>query len=972
MTNGRLGGGGSPLKRWLVLALVAAALLSFYWLVARLQGDEIHIAYAGPLSGPSGADSKAVIAAVELYFDQINRQGGISGKKLVLHRFDDGNDPAKARQVARQIAGDERFIAIIGHNSSSCSISAGPIYAEAGIPAVSFSATNNAVTRGNDWYFRTIYNDDFQGQFLANYIHKVFAGRPVVIASDRGQYGVDLAQIFVRTAREIGLEVGGHYRFGPADSSLAAAAVQMEAAADSSLFFVAAGPATGARLIRLLRDRGVDNQIVGPDAFATAAFRDIFAKLSGGAAQPGFYSEGIYLAVPLLFDTANRRAQGFRQDYLDEYGVAPNWWAAYAYDTAALIGVALERGGAAGRGPLQQALAAIESPLSGVEGVTGNNYFDPHGDALKTAAMGVYHRGHLVSALTQFQVVGDPELLSRTDPSFAIERMIAAGSHYLYQTDVVLAGLRADSFSAFNPGDLSFEIDLNLWFRYKGALEVGHIQFLNAWEPLQLGEPAVETVEGGVTYRLYRLKGRFKADFIAPSYGRHILGLSFRHRDLTRNNLIFAIDSEGMEWGESDELARLRALEPILDPQLKWTITQGLFFQDIAQEHPLGHPRYMATETGLEYSRFNIAIEVKKNELTLRGLLPPQYAGTLILLGLAATVGLVLAISSAAFKRFPKTTWAGQAGAALVLLLACETFFGVHWAEGMGLYRLSLMERAFDILWWAVPAFLVDLAVSRFFWEPLEASTGRTVPTLLRRFVSCAIYLLAFFGIVAFVFDRKLTGLLATSGVIAMIIGLAVQINISNIFSGIAINLERPFHIGDWIMVHGRTPTPELNTIGRVVDINWRATRLVTTENSMVVIPNSVIAERILTNFMSPDEVSRFELLFWIDPSTPAQKVIEAMMAGLEAVADQEGGGPLREPKYKARVNRTTELGVEYQVRYYIIPRLISPAKGRHIVSQSILAHLEQAGIAPAYPRRNIDYRHLPPFGRGEDSDGLD
>ena len=51
-----------------------------------------------------------------------------------------------------------------------------------------------------------------------------------------------------------------------------------------------------------------------------------------------------------------------------------------------------------------------------------------------------------------------------------------------------------------------------------------------------------------------------------------------------------------------------------------------------------------------------------------------------------------------------------------------------------------------------------------------------------------------------------------------MIIGLAIQLNISNIFSGIALNLESPFHIGDWIRVKDY---PE----GQFLDMTWRSTR---------------------------------------------------------------------------------------------------------------------------------------------------
>nr|VFK25128.1 MAG: Mechanosensitive ion channel [Candidatus Kentron sp. LFY] len=91
------------------------------------------------------------------------------------------------------------------------------------------------------------------------------------------------------------------------------------------------------------------------------------------------------------------------------------------------------------------------------------------------------------------------------------------------------------------------------------------------------------------------------------------------------------------------------------------------------------------------------------------------------------------------------------------------------------------------------------------------------------------------FGIIAFVFDYRITGLLATSGLLAMIIGLAIQTNLSNIFSGIAVNLERPFRIGDWVKLADFDE-------GKVVNVTWRSVRIRTPNNHIISIPNSTAA----------------------------------------------------------------------------------------------------------------------------------
>ena len=142
-------------------------------------------------------------------------------------------------------------------------------------------------------------------------------------------------------------------------------------------------------------------------------------------------------------------------------------------------------------------------------------------------------------------------------------------------------------------------------------------------------------------------------------------------------------------------------------------------------------------------------------------------------------------------------------------------------------------------------AFLLIHVIEIFLWRRLEKKAGQPIPNLVRGMVAFIIYTVAFFMIVAFVFGKTLTGLLATSGVLAMVIGLAIQMNISNIFSGLAINLERPFKIGDMVKIDGH--------LGKVENMNWRTTRIRSNWNWSVTIPNHQAAETIIMNYSDQD-----------------------------------------------------------------------------------------------------------------------
>ena len=102
---------------------------------------------------------------------------------------------------------------------------------------------------------------------------------------------------------------------------------------------------------------------------------------------------------------------------------------------------------------------------------------------------------------------------------------------------------------------------------------------------------------------------------------------------------------------------------------------------------------------------------------------------------------------------------------------------------------------------------------------------------------------------------------------------------------------------------------------------------------TIVVVPNGQISEKTITNFMRPTEVSRFELFFLVDQDVPSDHVINVIKAGVAAVIGKENNGPLAEPKFKVRIDHPTPDGLLYSVRYFIVPREVSPAKARHTIT---------------------------------------
>ena len=267
---------------------------------------------------------------------------------------------------------------------------------------------------------------------------------------------------------------------------------------------------------------------------------------------------------------------------------------------------------------------------------------------------------------------------------------------------------------------------------------------------------------------------------------------------------------------------------------------------------------------------------------------------------------------------------------------------------------IDIFKYGFGIAIWMALAWFVIRVVDVFFWEGfLVAKLGTKVPRLLKDVFAVLVFFIAVTGIVATVFDQNVTEILALTGALGFVVGLALQSMISDVFQGIALNIDRPFRIGDWVRLHQRG-IPAM--IGCVQEVNWRSTRLKMTDNTLIVIPNHLIATITLQNLSLPSERSRFELIFCLDFAVPHERALRILRAGALAAK-----GPLPNPPPKVRVNGVNNFGVEYKVRYWLQPKEMSPNKGRNAISSSILSHLHQAGLTLAYQKQDIFYAEMPP-----------
>ena len=949
--------------RILVLLTVLSVFFSFVTKITFISdddGENLRIAVVGPMSGDSQVIGRSLRQGAQLYVDTFNESGGIDGDRISLEVVDDEDSPEAARAAAVKLADNGRVQAAIGHWSAEALEGASPAYGERGLTLITPSSTGGETVSANEWLFSTLFSTRREASFLANYARNVLGHKLTSVIFDTSGYGAAMAEDYEKTYKRFGTAIRYKWSF---DHTAADAAAQLQAIVaelkqkkDAGVLFLAVREGEAAKLVTAIRDAKIKNLLIGPNVMAMDAFMSSVVSKIGEDKQPAKYTNGILVSSPLLFDTANETAQNFRNNYLAKFGMPPDWIAAYAYDSAqtAVKGLlaSIKANGADAdtetlRRGIRDSLAARRTVEDAIEGVTGSTFFDETGQAQKPVLVGVYNGKNIISALTQLQPIkpgGGANFIAELKKG----RVLYVNDRFMYKTNVVYTGLQVNEISDINLEENHFTLDFLIWFRYRGKFEPQDMTFTNAVEPIVLAEPTEEKQTNDMIYRMYRVKSKFNFDFTDTfrQYSNHLTGVSFSHNNLNRNNLLYVVDvlGIGLDTGATidDKIEEARALSP----NLGWLVDSAWISQDVSRKGTKGDPAYVGYGSAdPEFSKVDLGILIKPAEFNARDFIPSEY---FIYIGIFGLLGIIFAIAMDRQEKgrfWTVQSWGLRVVAWPMFLLAAGNIILDLAVQHLSAHYIDNFILAYNMLWWIMPARLLGIAMERFVWLPLEDHTERNIPNVVRVFGSVVIYSFASFGVIAFVYEQQLTSLLASTGLLAMIIGLAIQANISNIFSGIVINMERPFNVGDWIKI------AEMDE-GRVVDITWRTTRIKTRDGYVISVPNGQVSEAYIHNFDSFDYI-RLELPLQLDACHPPEPTAKIMEVGLNAAEDI-----LDEPEREVRFK-----GIEWcnfaWIATYEIQFWIDNYGAKEGISEGVLEkiyhELRKHGIAPSSVPQSAD-----------------
>ena len=239
---------------------------------------------------------------------------------------------------------------------------------------------------------------------------------------------------------------------------------------------------------------------------------------------------------------------------------------------------------------------------------------------------------------------------------------------------------------------------------------------------------------------------------------------------------------------------------------------------------------------------------------------------------------------------------------------------------------LHALGAALEIIWWLTGARLLSMLLDTLF---LPKTWRRQ--RLFEDVFGAVVFLAAVVAALAFVLELPVRGLVATSGALAVVLGLAIQSTLSDVFAGIVINTTDPYEVGNWVCIDG--------VEGKVLEMNWRATHLLTSQGDVMIVPNAIAAKAKITNSSRPAALHGLTITLEITPEARPGLVLDALNLAVKSVR-----AVLADPAPSALVKSASAQSLQYEVTAFVDDMGKKSAVANELYDQCH-RHLEAAGV---------------------------
>ena len=270
----------------------------------------------------------------------------------------------------------------------------------------------------------------------------------------------------------------------------------------------------------------------------------------------------------------------------------------------------------------------------------------------------------------------------------------------------------------------------------------------------------------------------------------------------------------------------------------------------------------------------------------------------------------------------------------IIALIARDLKWAADWAPWIQVASVVILS-------WAV----ARLTFFLFIELPIRLQKKKELPSITRDLILLTCYAILLVIVLRVKSNINLTGILTTSAVLTVVVGFAAQTTLSSLISGLMLQIERPFAIGDWIKLGDQE--------GRVIGITWKSTRLMTREKNLVYIPNAEITNKSFLNYSKPDRSLIARMKIGIEYGAPPNTVNNVILQVLN-----QHRQILKIPPPEIYLIEFGDFAITYEIRFHHT-NFANERRIKSEINTQIWYALRRHNITIPFPIRDVHHRHI-------------
>lgn len=342
--------------------------------------SSIKVGIMGPHTGDNSSYGLACLNGAQLYFKQLNADGGVNGKQIEAVVYDTKGDATEAVNAYNRLVQEDGVTGIVGSVLTGPTIAVAQASVADNMPCVTPSATAaDVVTYGSN-YFRACVTDPEQGRVMAHFASEQGYKNVATLYLSGSDYSEGVNAAFCDEAESLGITITTQQSYADGDVDFKAQLTNIIATNPDAILVPNYYQDDG-MIVNQARTQGYDKVFLGVDGWS-----GIYGGSENYADAANLHD--CYYCCAFSSSNESETATKFVSDYEAEYGEAPTNFCALGYDAAMVLAAGLtaaeEAGLEAGSDEYKQAV--IDGVASGtVEGVTGSISYEGTGDPVKSS-----------------------------------------------------------------------------------------------------------------------------------------------------------------------------------------------------------------------------------------------------------------------------------------------------------------------------------------------------------------------------------------------------------------------------------------------------------------------------------------------------------------------------------------------------------------------------------------------------------